>query len=153
MDDKVKGIISYVFGWLGGLIILLAFKDNNRKTTFHACQAITASVGFIVIRSVYGMIPIYIPFFSTVIWALNIVVLVLGITKVVNNDNPEIPVIGDLTKSIFGKKINETPDVVNANVNSNQSQTSQTGQQTQTNEQETKNEQSTNDTNENNDLK
>ncbi len=148
MDDKGKGIISYIFGWLGGLIVLLAFKDNNKKTTFHACQAITASVGFIVIRSVYGMIPIYIPFFSTVLWALNIVVLVLGITKVLNNDNPEIPVIGDLTKSIFGKTINDAPDVVNTNSNQGQ-----TGQQTQTNEQETKNEQSTNDTNKNNDLK
>ncbi len=139
MDDKVKGIISYVFGWLGGLIVLLAFKDNNRKTTFHACQAITASVGFIVIRAVYGMIPIYIPFFSTVIWALNIVILVLGITKVVNNDNPEIPVVGDLTKSIFGKKINDTPDVVNNSANQNG--TTQTNQSNQTSEQNTTNEQ------------
>lgn len=139
MDDKVKGIISYVFGWLGGLIVLLAFKDNNKKTTIHACQAIVASVAVIIIRILYGILPIYIPFFGTVIWALQIVVLVLGITKVVNNDNPEIPVIGDLSKSIFSKMINEAPDV--ANNNSNQNETTQTNQSNQTSEQNTTNEQ------------
>ena len=112
MDDKGKGIISYVFGWIGGLIVLLAFKDNNKKTTFHACQAITASVAFMAINFIYGFIPITIPFFSTVVWALQIVVLVMGIVKVVNNEDPELPVVGSLTKSIFGNKIDSAPDVV-----------------------------------------
>ena len=112
MDDKGKGVISYVFGWIGGLIVLLAFKDNNKKTTFHACQSITASVAFFAINFIYGIIPITIPFFSTVVWALQIVVLVMGIVKVVNNEDPELPVVGSLTKSIFGSKIDAAPDVV-----------------------------------------
>ena len=112
MDDKGKGIISYIFGWLGGLIVLLAFKDNNKKTTIHACQAITMSVAVMAVNIIYGLIPVTIPFFSTVIWALQIVVMVIGIIKVVNNDEAEIPVLGDLTKSIFKSKIDAAPDVV-----------------------------------------
>ena len=113
MDDKGKGIIAYIFGWIGGLIVLLAFKDNNKKTTIHACQSIVASVAVMVINFIYGLLPFYIPFFSTVIWALQIVVLVMGIVKVVNNEDPELPVIGGLAKSIFASKIDAAPDVVN----------------------------------------
>ncbi len=114
MDDKGKGIIAYIFGWLGGLIVLLAFKDNNKKTTIHACQAIVISVGFTAINIIYGLIPISIPFFSTVVWALQIVLLVMGIVKVVNNEAPELPVVGNIAKSIFAKKIDEAPETVEA---------------------------------------
>ena len=111
MDDKGKGIIAYIFGWLGGLIVLLAFKDNNKKTTIHACQAIVISVAVIAINIIYGIIPITIPFFSTVIWGLQIVLIIMGIVKVVNNEDPELPVVGNLAKSIFAKKIEEAPEV------------------------------------------
>ena len=44
MEQKVRGLIAYLFGWIGGLIILLAYKDNSKETDFHACQAIVLSV-------------------------------------------------------------------------------------------------------------
>lgn len=122
MDDKAKGIISYVFGWIGGLIVLLAFKDNNKKTTIHACQSIIASAAVFVINTIYRYIPIYIPFFSTVMWALQIIVLIVGIIKVVNNEEAELPVLGNLAKSIFAKKIAEAPDVVNTNTTTSNAQ-------------------------------
>ncbi len=117
MDNgKMRGIISYLFGWLGGLIVLVAFKDNDRKTTIHACQSITASVAVFILNFALGFIEglfsIHIPFVGTVLWALQIVVLVMGIVKVVNNDAPEIPVIGDIAKSIFAKKIAAAPETV-----------------------------------------
>ena len=113
MDEKGKGIIAYIFGWLGGLIVLLAFKDNNKKTTIHACQSIVVSVGVIVINIVYGFLPITIPFFSTVVWALQVACVIMGIVKVVNNDAPELPVVSGIAKSIFAKKIDEAPETVN----------------------------------------
>lgn len=112
MDDKGKGIISYIFGWLGGLIVLLAFKDNDKKTVTHACQAITASVLIYIVRFIYAIVPFSIPYFSSVISLLLIAIKVIGIVKVVNGDDPKIPVIGDIALSVFGSKINATPDVV-----------------------------------------
>ena len=111
MDDKGKGIIAYIFGWLGGLIVLLAFKDNNKKTTIHAAQAIVIGGGVFIINVIYRMIPITIPFFSTVLWALQLVLVIMGIVKVCNNDAPELPVVGNIAKSIFAKKIEEAPEV------------------------------------------
>ncbi len=115
MDNKGRGIISYIFGWLGGLIVLCAFKDNDKKTTIHACQAIIANVAYILINMIYRFIPITIPLFSLVIFGLYVAIVVMGIVKVCNNEEAELPVIGNLAKSIFANKINSAPDVVNTN--------------------------------------
>ena len=41
-----------------------------------------------------------------------IVVIIIGIIKVVNDDDPQITVLIDITKMIFGSKIDAAPDVV-----------------------------------------
>lgn len=113
MDEKGKGIIAYVFGLIGGLIVLLAFKkDNNKKTTIHACQSITISIAVLAVNIAYNLIPFTIPMFSTVVWALQVVLIVLGIVRVVKDEDPELPVIGGIAKSLFSKAIEEAPETV-----------------------------------------
>lgn len=107
MNEKTKSILAYVFGWIGGLIVLFGVKDNERNTKVHAAQAIVISVAYFIITTAYRFIPIIIPFFSTAIWILYIVVIVMGIIKANKEEEPELPVIGDIAKSIFGKKIEE----------------------------------------------
>ncbi len=107
MSEKGKCIISYIFGWIGGLIVLFAMKDNERNTKFHAAQAITLSIGYFVISIAYRFIPITIPFFSTALWAIYIIGIIMGIAKANKNEDPELPVIGGIAKSIFSKKIEE----------------------------------------------
>ena len=34
MDQKVRGLLAYLFGWIGGLVVLLAYKDNDSRTKF-----------------------------------------------------------------------------------------------------------------------
>ncbi len=107
MSEKAKSILAYIFGWLGGLIVLFAVKDNDKNTKFHASQAITLSVGYFLISLVYTYIPLKIPFFSTALWAVYIIFIVMGIVKANKEEDPELPLIGKLTKSIFGKKIED----------------------------------------------
>ena len=107
MSEKGKCIISYIFGWIGGLIVLFAMKDNERNTKFHAAQAITLSIGYFVISIAYRFIPITNPFFSTALWAIYIIGIIMGIAKANKNEDPELPVIGGIAKSIFSKKIEE----------------------------------------------
>ena len=107
-NEKTKAILSYVFGWIGGLIVLYGVKDNERNTKFHAAQAIVLSLGYFLIRMVYSWIPITIPYFSTLIWGVYLVGIIMGIVKVTKpQEDPALSLIGDLTKSIFGKKIDE----------------------------------------------
>lgn len=30
MNQKTRAILAYIFGWLGGLIVLFAVKDNEK---------------------------------------------------------------------------------------------------------------------------
>lgn len=107
MSEKAKAIVAYLFGWLGGLIVLFAVKDNTRETKFHAAQAIVLSVGYFLILLVYRFIPITIPFFNTAVWVIYIVGMIMGIAKANKEEDPELPVIGGIAKSIFSKKIEE----------------------------------------------
>ncbi len=107
MTEKGKAILAYVFTWIGGLIVLYGMKDNERNTKFHAAQAIVIGIGYMIIYAIYRVIPIYIPFFSTIIYGLYIVLVIIGISKANKEEDPELPVVGNIAKSIFGKKIDE----------------------------------------------
>ena len=107
MSEKGKCILAYLLGWIGGLIVLFAMKDNTRNTKFHAAQAITLSVGYFLIQLVYGFVPIRIPFFSTALWIIYIIGIIMGIAKANKEEDPELPVIGGIAKSMFSKKIEE----------------------------------------------
>ena len=105
MTEKGKCILAYVLTWLGGLIVLYGMKDNTKETKFHAAQAIVIGVGYFVLYFIANLLPIL--FLHTAIWVVYILAVVFGIIKACNEENPELPVIGNIAKSIFGKKIEE----------------------------------------------
>ena len=107
MTEKAKSILAYIFGWIGGLIVLFAMKDNEKNTKFHAAQAIVLSAGYFLIDLIYGKLPISIPFFSKALWGIYIVGIIMGIAKANKEEDPELPVIGGVAKSIFSKQIGE----------------------------------------------
>ena len=61
MSEKGKGVLAYIFTWIGGLIVLYGMKDNERNTKIHAAQAIVIGIGYMVIYMIYRFIPVYIP--------------------------------------------------------------------------------------------
>ncbi len=105
MNEKAKSILAYIFGWIGGLIILLAVKDNSKATKFHAAQSIVLSGGYSIISLIYNWSPLRIPFFSTALWVIYIIGLIMGIVKANKEENPELPIISNITKAIFSKQI------------------------------------------------
>lgn len=105
MSEKSKSILAYLFGWIGGLVVLFVVKENERNTKFHAAQAVVIGLGYLFITVVYRYIPIVIPFFSTILWGLYIVAIIMGISKANKEEEPELPVIGNVAKSVFGSKI------------------------------------------------
>jgi len=103
LSEKGKCILAYIFSWLGGLIVLYGLKDNERNTKFHAAQAIVIGIGYIVLTIARRFVPI--PFLGTAIWIIYLISIVFGIIKACNEENPELPVIGNIAMSIFGGKI------------------------------------------------
>lgn len=105
MSEKGKCILAYVFTWVGGLIVLFGIKDNERNTKIHAAQAIVIGVGYMVLVAIYNFIPVYIPFFSKILYGLYAVLVIIGIVKANKAEDPELPVVGKIATSIFSKKI------------------------------------------------
>ena len=111
MTEKGKAILAYVFTWVGGLIVLFGFKDNTKNTKIHAAQAIVIGIASAIITDIGLYILTLIfpksPFFKTFIYGLYIVLIIIGIVKANKDEDPELPVVGNIAKSIFGKKIDE----------------------------------------------
>lgn len=106
MQEKYKGPLAYLLGWLGGIIVLYAFKDNTKLTKFHACQAITISVVNLIASVVLGFIPV-VKYVAWIFSVLLLVCMVLGIAKSYKEEECELPVISDLTRNIFKKQLDE----------------------------------------------
>ena len=107
MSEKGKCILAYVFTWVGGLIVLYGMKDNEKNTKLHAAQAIVIGLGYMVILMAYRILPINIPLFSTLLYGLYAVLIIIGIVKSYNEEDPELPVVGQIAKSLFSNKIEE----------------------------------------------
>ncbi len=107
MDEKGKVIIAYILGWIGGLIVLFGLKNNTKETNIHAAQSIIASAGYFILTGIYFILPFTIPFFTTALWVVLLLVIIFGIMKAYKNEAPELPVLGDLAKSLFKSKIGE----------------------------------------------
>lgn len=105
MNEKGKAILAYVLGFIGGIIVLVGMKDSERNTKFHAAQSIVISVGYWLLTIVYAFIPVSIPLFSTALWVIYILAIIMGIVKANKEEDPELPVVGGIAKSIFGKAI------------------------------------------------
>ena len=102
--EKTKSILAYIFGIVGGLIVLM-MKDSERRTKICAAQSITIFIAFFTIRFVFGFIPLSIPYLEYILDGIYAVAIIGGIVKACGDGEPEIPVIGDWAKLIFKKQI------------------------------------------------
>ena len=57
LDENLAALLSYIFGWLSGLIFFLMEKDS-RLVRFHAMQSILLSAAAIVIFIVFWIVAV-----------------------------------------------------------------------------------------------
>ena len=99
---KVKGFLAYFFGLLGGLIVYFLAKEDEGTLKFHAAQSMVLSIANYVLGIVCGFIPGIGGAIAFVVGVIAFVLMVMGIVKVVKEDvELELPLVGDLTHSIF----------------------------------------------------
>src|SRR5678816_3093430 len=55
LDENLAALLSYIFGWISGLIFFLMEKDS-RLVRFHAMQSILLYVGIVVLAFVLWII-------------------------------------------------------------------------------------------------
>jgi len=110
LDDKVKGLLSYLFGFIGGIVFLFILKDSSKRVRIHAAQAIVISVGYFLLRYIiYPFIPIYIPFLLSAINICYLLLMIFGVVKAYKEEDPELPVVNSIAMSLFKNQIEDEP--------------------------------------------
>ena len=121
LDENIAALLSYVLGWIGGLIFFLIEKDS-RLVRFHAMQSILLNVlafivGFVVwivtfvlwigaaaigdvVGTLFGLI-------SMLIWVVFIVGIIIAgvmcLVKAFQGQYFKLPIIGNFAEKFSAK--------------------------------------------------
>lgn len=98
MDENIAGLLSYVFGFLTGIIFFIVEKDSA-FVKFHAMQSILFSVAIFVIRFVLEFIPIIGGILSWLVSACGVIVWLFLMYQAYLNERFKLPFIGDIAES------------------------------------------------------
>lgn len=96
LPRNTAAALSYVLGWLSGIVFLLIEKDKFVR--FHAMQSIV----------VFGILSVlyYFPFvwfLRPIIWLVGLALWLVLIFKAYQGEEFKLPVIGDLAGKLLGK--------------------------------------------------
>jgi uncharacterized membrane protein len=99
MQPNIEAGLSYVLGWVTGLIFFLGEKQN-RFVRFHAMQSILFFGGLTVIRIILSVIDSFgLPLFTGLAWfAIGIIGVVGYIVLLINGFQGKyfkLPIVGD----------------------------------------------------------
>ncbi len=118
LEENVAGLLSYVLGWLTGLIFLLAEK-KSKFVRFHALQSIMTFLPLSVLAWLLGWIgapkvtygsyyeysvPTVNPgipaliYLSWIIWAISFVLWIILMIKAYQGEKFKLPVVGDIAE-------------------------------------------------------
>jgi uncharacterized membrane protein len=110
MDENVAGLLSYVLGWLTGLIFFLI--DKRPFVRFHAAQSILLSiavfVAYFAVAIGFGLFRVIgLGFFAIFIYpVIGLIVFVLWLFlmyKAYQHEKFMIPIIGGIAESMASK--------------------------------------------------
>jgi len=102
LQSNVAGALAYFLGPITGILFLLIEK-NNKFVRFHAMQSTLTFGGIFVLNIVLGFIPILGWIAGSLISLVCLILWVFLMYKAFNNEEYELPVIGDLARKQVGK--------------------------------------------------
>lgn len=115
MEENVAALVSYIFGWITGLIFLLI--DKRPFVKFHAAQSIAFNISVVIIWIAYLIfsfaitaisVAIHIPigFISfllvPVIWIAFIGTWIFLMVKAYGREKFKLPIIGNMVEKMVG---------------------------------------------------
>ena len=101
LDENVAGLLSYLLGFITGLIFFLIEKDS-KFVKFHAMQSIVTFGGLMVISIVLSFIPFIQCFAPFIVPLVGLVLWILLMVKAYQGERFKLPVIGDFAEKQVG---------------------------------------------------
>lgn len=121
LDENIASLLSYVFGWVSGLIFFLIEKDS-RLVRFHAMQSLLFNVlfgviaialwivlfiVFMVASQISGALTTLLSLLSLLIWVVFTIAILVGwvmcLVKAFQGQYFKLPVIGNFAEKFSAK--------------------------------------------------
>lgn len=97
MQANVAALLSYVLGWVTGLIFFLIEKEN-KFVRFHAFQSIVTFGGFTVLSIVLTFIPVVGWALIPVVYVLELILWILLMVKAYQGEKFKLPIAGEMAE-------------------------------------------------------
>ena len=106
LQENVAAALSYLVGWLTGIVFLLI--DKRPFVRFHAAQSIVFFGGIFVIQILLGflghsILGLLIVPVSLLLWLAEVIAWVVLLIFAFQGKNFEIPIVAPIAKNIAGK--------------------------------------------------
>ena len=98
LDKNITALLSYLVGWISGLIILLLEKDNA-YVRFHAMQSIIVFGGLTLLSILLGTMLIFFVFLIPLLNVAGVVLWILLMVKAYRGMYFKLPIVGDLAEN------------------------------------------------------
>jgi len=97
LDENVAGLLSYLVGWITGIIFFILEKDN-KFVRFHAMQSIVVFGVLCVASVVIGWIPVIGPVISGLIGLLAFILWIILMVKAFKGEMFKLPWAGNVAE-------------------------------------------------------
>ena len=97
IDPTVAGLLSYLLGFVTGIIFLVIEKEN-RFVRFHAMQSILTFGFFFVLNIILHFIPFIGWIFVPILGIVTLIVWILLMVKAYKGEYYKLPVLGDMAE-------------------------------------------------------
>lgn len=104
LEENVEALLSYLLGWITGIVFLI-IENDNKFVKFHAMQSTITFIGFTVINiilAVLSRIPFIGIIFALINWVVGIIAIITWIVcmvKAYQGEKYKLPIVGDLAES------------------------------------------------------
>ena len=100
VDPKLAALLSYVAGFVTGIVFLLIEKDN-KYVRFHAMQSTIVSGGVFVLQWVLALIP-FLVILAPLVGLAGVVLWIVCMVKAFQGEKFKLPIIGDIAEKQVG---------------------------------------------------
>lgn len=97
MQPNVAALLSYLLGFITGIIFYLIEKEN-KFVRFHAMQSIVTFGAFFILGFILAMIPIVGWGLMPVLWIIQVILWVLLMAKSYQGELFKLPIAGDIAE-------------------------------------------------------
>jgi uncharacterized membrane protein len=106
LDPNIGGLLSYVLGWISGLVFFL-MEEKDDFIRFHAMQSMIVFGAITVFSIVFGIlfrVPFLGAILGTLLWLGSVVLWIVLMVKAYQGERFKLPIAGDLAEKYSSKR-------------------------------------------------